>query len=248
MASGEASLSAYLLGPVAFSSIVALQQRLVYELSAVDHARRTLFVCDHPPRVTIGRQGSRGDVLVDAEELEQRQIDVQYVGRGGGAILHLSGQLALYPILSLAEAGWSVGAYLDRLEAGLLRALAELRIAATTRPGRRGVWGRTGLLAAIGVAVRNDVAYFGAYLNVEPRLGLMRRVATDAAGRLPMSSLLAERQGAIRMASVREAVVRAWAESFECPRLHLFSRHPLLERQTIPVDEAFQPRRVPRAG
>ena len=43
-------------------------------------------------------------------------------------------------------------------------------------------------------------------------------------------------------------VVRAWAEAFECPRLHLFSRHPLLERQTIPVDETLATRRVPRAG
>ena len=53
-------------------------------------------------------------------------------------------------------------------------------------PGRHrsfsGVWGRTGQLAAVGVAVRHWVTYYGAYLNVCPPMGLFRLVETDGDG------------------------------------------------------------------
>jgi len=238
------SAAAYLLGPVEFDSALALQQRLVYEASGDPSGPVTLLLCEHPPLVTIGRQGSRGDVQMSDEELEQLRLSTRWVNRGGGTIVHLSGQLAIYPVVAVDMQGWSVGEYLDRLHQGLQHALTELGVATQTKPDRAGLWGRTGLLAAVGVAVRTGVSYFGAYINVDARMPLVRRVLSDPIGRQPMSSLNVERRQPVRMPALREAVVRHLATALGAERYHLHSRHPLFARHTTVV----HPGTTARAG
>jgi lipoate-protein ligase B len=108
--------------------------------------------------------------------------------------------------------------------------LEDVGVQGKTVSGRHGIWGRTGQLAAVGVAVRGWVSYFGVYINVSPPLGLFRIVETDRMGHTRMSSLVAERGPAVRMASVRTAVIRHLAESLGCPRYHMYTGHPLLRR------------------
>lgn len=223
-----ASLEAYLLGQVDFDASLALQQRLVYEAAGADDGRVTLLVCEHKPTITLGRQGSRVHVRCEPEELTSRQIDVRWVNRGGGCVLHGPGQLAIYAIVPLEYYRLSVGAYLDALHAALAGGLDELKISARTLPGRAGLWGRQGQLAHVGVAVKNWVTYFGAYLNVAAPPALARRVQTDPVGNTPASSLVAERQQPVRIASVRERLVRHFAEQLGIERWHLYTHHPLL--------------------
>jgi lipoyl(octanoyl) transferase len=208
---------------------------LVYETSGDPQGPVTLLICEHPPLVTIGRQGSRGDIQMTDEELSQLRLSTRWINRGGGTIVHISGQLAIYPIVSLDMHGWSAGEYLERLHDGLQRAFTELGITSQTKPDRAGLWGRTGLLAAVGVAVRTGVSYFGAYINVDARMPLVRRVHSDPIGRQPMSSLNVERRQPVRMPALREAVARHLAATLASGRYHLHSRHPLLVRQTTVV-------------
>lgn len=224
--------------------MLALQQRLVFEASGDPSGPVTMLLCEHPPLVTIGRQGLRGDVQMSDEELEQLRLSTRWVNRGGGTIVHLSGQLAIYPVVAVDMQGWSVGEYLDRLHQGLQVALAELGVATQTKPDRAGLWGRTGLLAAVGIAVRTGVSYFGAYINVDARMPLVRRVLADPIGRQPMSSLNVERRQPVRMPAPCEAVVRHLATSLGAERYHLHSRHPLFARHTT----AVHPGTTARAG
>ena len=138
--------------------------------------------------------------------------------------------MAIYPIVPLEHYGWTVGEYLGRLESGLLNMLAELGIHCATRPGWPGVWGRTGQLAAIGVAVKNWTTYHGAFVNVSPAMRLVRRVITDPVENAPLSSLMIERQGSVKMTAVRSGLIRHLAEAFGAERYHLHTSHPLLAR------------------
>lgn len=228
----DRALAAYLLGTVDYASALTLQQRLVYESSGDPTGQVTLLLCEHSPLITIGRQGSRGDVDVSTEELEQRRIEIRWVNRGGGAMLHMPGQLAIYPIVPLTHLGWSPGTYLQRLHTALQGALDELRVPTQTQPDRAGLWGRTGLVAAIGAAIKSGVSYFGAYINVDVPIASVRRIRTDPVTRQPMTSLGVERRGSNRMPAVREAVVRHLATAFGPGRYHIYSRHPFLVRTT----------------
>jgi lipoyl(octanoyl) transferase len=237
------ALSAHLLGAVDFEACLALQQRLVYEATGRSDGHITLLICEHPQCITVGRQGSRGDIKFEPGEAGQRELAVRWVNRGGPALLHAPGQLAIYPIVPLEHYGWSVGDYLERLEAGLLAALVEGGFQAQREAGHRGVWGRSGQLVALGVAVKSWVSYFGAYLNVSPPISLVRRINSDLRKRGPMSSLVVERSQIVRMAGVRERVVRRLAEAFDSPRYHIHAGHPLLTRRT-----STTPQTTARAG
>ncbi len=220
-----------------------MQQRLVYEATGRSDGHITLLVCEHPACITVGRQGSRGDIRLEPGEASQRDLNVRWVNRGGPALLHAPGQLAIYPIVPLEHYGWSVGQFLERLESGLLAALVEGGYQAQRDSTHRGIWGRTGQLAALGVAVKSWVSYFGAYLNVSPPMSLVRRVDSDLRKRGPMSSLVVERSQIVRMAGVRERVVRHLAEAFDSPRYHIHAGHPLLARRT-----PITPQKTARAG
>jgi len=222
------AVEVFLLGQIDFESCWALQQRLVYETCGRSDGQISLLLAEHPPLVTIGRMGSRDHLHLPSTELVSRRVDVRWVNRGGGALVHGPGQLAVYPIVPLEWHKFSVGDYLGRLRGGLLAAMADFRINGQVSPAHYDILGRTGRLAAVGAAVKSWTTYFGAYVNVAPTAGLLRFVGSTARGQSGMSSMVAESQRPIRMASVRASVIRHLIDALGCSRHHIYSGHPLL--------------------
>jgi lipoyl(octanoyl) transferase len=229
-AATDAALQAYLLGTVDFEAALLLQRYLVYQVSG-DRRGGALVLCEHPPLITVGRHGSRAHILCEPDELRSRRWQVRWVNRGGGCLLHQPGQLAIYPILPLDRLGLGVQTYLDRLQEVLLAVLADFSVRGETRPGQAGVWVNSRLIADVGVAVRDWVSYYGAVLNVNPDLGLFRRVRCGGS-ELPMTSLERERRGPPRPALVRERLLEHFAARFHVERTSLFFNHPTLPRRS----------------
>ena len=223
-------LQAYLLGAVGFDAALALQRRLVYDVSG-DRGRAALVLCEHPPFISVGRQGSHAHLLVEPAELRARRWQVRWVNRGGGCLLHLPGQLAVYPVFPLDRLGLGLQDYLDRLHQVFLDFLADFEVPGEVLPGRPGVRAGGRLLAGVGVAVRDWVSYYGAYLNVNPALGPFRLVRCGGAGEGPMTSLERERRRPVRPALVRERLLGHFAARFAFARTSLFSDHPALGRR-----------------
>ena len=235
---GDRVLEFHLLGCRDWEEVWTLQRRLVYEAAGQCRPRITVLCCEHPELITIGRCGSRGHVRWTDEQLRRERLNLRWVGRGGGCVLHAPGQLCLYPIVPLPLVGWTVGEYLSRLQRGLTKALAECGVQPILRPGQYGLWGRSGLLAAVGVAVQNWVTCHGAFVNVNPAMARFAYVDATAEEREgngakgTQSSLFAERRLPVRMTSVRAALVPSFADSFSCCRYHVHSGHPLLPQRT----------------
>lgn len=222
------ALEVHLLGQIDYQSCWTLMQRLVYETGGRRDGAATLLLCEHPPLLTVGRQGSRAHIRLSERELLSRRLDVRWVNRGGGCLIHAPGQLAVYPIVPLDRRGWTVGQYLARLEAALVATFDELRVPCTTQPGYRGVWSRQGQLATIGVAVKDWITYHGAFVNVAPPLPLLRGVDSDPWRHAPVSSLAAGRRQANLMPTVRARLLRHVVDALGFDRHHLHSGHPLL--------------------
>lgn len=227
----DAGLQAYLLGTVDFEAALAFQRRLVYQVAG-ERSQAVLILCEHPSLITVGRQGSRRHIRCEPEELRARQWRVRWVNRGGGCLLHVPGQLAVYPILALDNLGLGLEDYLDRLHEVVLAVLDDFGVRGRTRPGHPGVWVGPRLIAATGVAVRDWVSYYGMTLNVNPALAPFRLVQCDGAADESMTSLERERRGPLRPSLVRERLLEHFAERFGFRRTFLFSDHPALNRKT----------------
>jgi lipoyl(octanoyl) transferase len=182
----------------------------------------------------VGRHGSRAHILYEPAELEQRRWPVRWVNRGGGVMLHLPGQLAVYPILPLDRLGLTLAGYLERLGLVFQDLLAEYHLPGRAEATGAGLFVRSRMLAGFGVAVREWITYYGAYLNVQPSLDLFRAIRTNSL-RLegstaePMTSLERERRGPVRPSRVRERLVEHLQNRFGFARVTVFSEHPYLD-------------------
>jgi lipoate-protein ligase B len=90
------------------------------------------------------------------------------------------------------------------------------------------------LLAGVGVAVRDWVAYFGVALNVHPDLAPFRLIRNGGWEDGPMTSLERERHGPLRPALVRERLLEHFSAAFGFGRTALFFAHPLVRRPAFP--------------
>jgi lipoyl(octanoyl) transferase len=242
----------HLLGVVPFDACWQLQQRLVYEISGRGDGHITVLLCEHPWLISIGRLGSRGHIQLSNEQLRHRQLEMRWVSRGGGCILHGPGQLAIYPIVHLDWHGWTVGEYLDRLSAGLAATVEQLGVPPTRQEGFGGLWGRSGQLVQWGISVRNWTTSQGAFLNVNPQMTCYPYISSagplSVGGRrkMTMGSLFAERRQAVTMSNVRATLIPRLAAAWGTDRYHLVTGHPLLKRIENSLDRAGRNEREAR--
>lgn len=243
----DLTLQIYLLGTVDFEAMLALQKRLVYEISG-QGGQAALVVCEHKPLITVGRQGSRGHILCEAEELRARQWQVCWVNRGGGCLLHLPGQVAIYPLLPLDRLGLNLGSYLRLLRQVLGDVLADFSLEVADREDGAALWVGPRPVAALGVAIRDWVSYFGAALNVNVPLAPFRLVRWGGLQAEPMTSLERERHGPVRPSLVRQRLLEHFGTRFGFVRQVFFSDHVSLHQPALPQKArllGYQPNSVP---
>lgn len=235
------SLEVHLLGVVDYDAALYLQERLVYEISGRNDRMGGLLLCEHPPIVTVGREGSRADLQISHEELSARGIELRWMNRGGRTIVHVPGQLAVYPILPLERLNCSPAEYRQKLEKAVINSCEELKVRAWQQPDHPGVFCQTGQIAQIGAAIKSSVSFHGLFLNVCPDMELVRWAqfptisSSSDKTQNPeqidrLSSLTAQRVRPTSMHKARESLVRQIAEQFEYPNHHIYTGHPLLTR------------------
>jgi len=223
------SLEVYLLGCVDFDSALFLQERLVHEISARNDLQGGLLLCEHPPLISVGREGSRSHLLVEPRELVSQQMEIRWVNRGGGCLVHAPGQLAVYPIVPLDRLRIGLAEFRHLLEESIIDVSRELRVPAWRRTDEPGIWCRCGQFASLGVAVKSWVAYHGLFINVCPAPQLLKLVQSNRSGER-MTSLATQRLRVTSMHKVRESLVRNLAARLGYEHFHLYTGHPLLRR------------------
>ncbi len=224
-----AALDVRLLGTVDLDSALFLQERLVYEIGDRTDRYSALLLCEHPPSITVGRSGSRAQIHADPSALASLRLDVRWISRGGGCLVHSPGQLAVYPVVPLDRLQLTVREYRERLIAAVLDVCAQLNVPAWPVEDAAGVAGRGGQFAVVGSAVKRGIAYQGLFLNVRPLLQLQRLVTIGNNG-LRTASLESVRGRLTPMAVVRESLVRNLAARLGFADYHVMTGHPLLKR------------------
>jgi lipoyl(octanoyl) transferase len=237
--------SAWLAGRIDWPGYARMAERLAGEAALPGGRHPTLVVFELEPCITIGRLGSRADVRLPDEELQARQLPLRFTGRGGGAVAHGPGQVGVAMFAALGDLGLGlsdVGACLERFELGLAAALRSLKAGPVRHAGISGIFGRTGLLAAVGLAVRRGVVAHGGFVNVCSGLDVHHRVisarrmqADGSATTVTMGSVEADIQRRVRMQDARTALVEQLAEAFGFEQTHIQSGFPVARVGAGPI-------------
>jgi lipoyl(octanoyl) transferase len=220
------SLPVYFLGPIPLSAFLSWQRRLAFEVALKDRPG-CLVVCEHPPAISIGREGSRVHLRFRRTDPQQSGWPIIWVPRGGGALLHMPGQIAIYPLFNWESLAISPVEFRDRLTTAIATVLREYT-AVESRTGRAGLFVRDRLITHIGVAIRQGCTRFGATINAHLDLQPTRAVWVDG-DPTPITSLHQETILRVRIATLRQRLAEAVADVFGFDRLTVHHHHPALE-------------------
>ncbi len=155
------------LGRIGYDEALELQREAARQVAA--GGEETLFLLEHAPVFTLGRNASHSDILFTPERCRELGIAIREADRGGKVTYHGPGQLVGYPVLNLDPDRRDVKRYVTDLEEVLIRTLADFGIAAARSPLRErvtSVWIGNDKIAAIGVHLSQWVTTHGFALNV----------------------------------------------------------------------------------
>ena len=135
-----------------------------------------LLFCEHPAVFTIGKSGGEANLLLNAEQLEKKNISYYKINRGGDITYHGPGQIVGYPIVDLENFSLGIKKYIELLEEAIILTLHEYGIRSERLPGATGAWidthdqARARKICAIGVRASKYITMHGFAFNVNTDL------------------------------------------------------------------------------
>ena len=129
-----------------------------------------LFV-EHPHVYTLGKSGNISNLLIDKNQLKNKNASFYKINRGGDITYHGPGQVVVYPILDLENFFTDIHKYLRLLEETVILTLNNYGIKGGRNSGKTGVWIDVNSpfpkkICAMGVRASRWVTMHGFALNV----------------------------------------------------------------------------------
>lgn len=183
--------------------------------------RHYLLFTEHPPVYTLGKSGNKENVLLEEEELKEKDIQFFHTNRGGDITFHGPGQIVGYPILDLEKFYTDIGKYLRNLEEVIILTLMDYGIKGERSKGETGVWiepgvpGRERKICAIGVRCSRWITMHGFAFNVNTDLSYFNHIIPCGIVNKQVTSLAKELGYKPDMQEVKEKVKQNFEKIFE---------------------------------
>ena len=156
------------LGKIEFERTWNWQKGLV-KLRKEGMARDTIFIVEHPPVITVGKDGHEENY----KDLPEKPF---FIERGGDVTYHGPGQLVVYFVFNLGRRGKDLHKFMADIQQGIIEALNEIGIKAKPGDEYTGIWVEKSKIASIGVAVKNWITYHGAAINLNTDLSEFKQI------------------------------------------------------------------------
>ena len=184
-----------------------------------------LLFCEHPFVYTLGKSGSMDNVLLNEQQLEEKDIQFYKTNRGGDITFHGPQQIVGYPILDLEKFYTDIGRYLRELEEVIMLTLAEYNITGQRSKGETGVWidpdvpGRERKICAMGVRCSRWITMHGFALNVNTDLSYFNNIIPCGIQNKQVTSIERELGRKVNLDEVKEKLKTNFEKVFNCQLL-----------------------------
>lgn len=221
------------LGLIDYQQAWDYQEKLFNEVLSIKTANRSLsedqqvvtsnylLFCEHPHVYTLGKSGKLDHLLLDEDELADKDARFYKINRGGDITYHGPGQLVGYPILDLDNFFTDIHRYMRYLEEAIIRVLADYGIVAGRISGLTGVWLdheqqlRPRKICAMGVKASRWVTMHGFALNVAPDLSYFGNIVPCGIDDKAVTSMEVELGRPVAISEVMDRLKQHLAEVFE---------------------------------
>lgn len=180
-----------------------------------------LFV-EHPHVYTLGKSGDASHLLINDNQLEEKQATYYKINRGGDITYHGPGQLVGYPILDLDHFFTDIHKYLRLLEETIILTLDEYGIKAGRSKGETGVWldedniFKARKICAMGVRCSRWVTMHGWGFNVNSNLEYFNNIIPCGIQDKAVTSLNKELGQDVDMIDIKQKLKKHFSALFEC--------------------------------
>ncbi len=183
----------------------------------------SFLFCEHKPVFTLGKSGSIDHLLLDENQLKEKEISFYKINRGGDITFHGPGQIVGYPIFDLDCFFTDVHKYVRFIEEAIIRTLADFGLKAGREEGFTGVWlPETQVLpkrkiCAIGVHLSRWVTMHGFALNVNTDLAYFGHIVPCGISddNKAVTTMAIELGKAVDQQAVKDTIIKHFAELFE---------------------------------
>ncbi len=179
-----------------------------------------LFV-EHPHVYTLGKSGDVSNLLLNENQLKEKNATFYKINRGGDITYHGPGQVVGYPILDLDNFFTDIHKYLRFLEEMVILTLGEYGIKGERSDGETGVWLDTGTpfarkICAMGVRASRWVTMHGFAFNVNADLGYFDNIIPCGINDKAVTSLQVELGlEKVNIEEVKEKLLKHFVTLFE---------------------------------
>ena len=201
------------LGRRPYREVWALQREL-HAAVAAGSAPETWIVVEHDPVITLGRNAKPENLLLSADALATRGVDVVAIERGGDVTYHGPGQVVVYPIRRLPRFR-EVAPLVAALERAVIATLATFGLHAAGRKEHRGVYVGENAICAIGLAVQKMTSLHGLALNADTALDYDRLITPCGTPEFGITSISRELGRPVMWAEARDALLPALEAEFD---------------------------------
>lgn len=180
-----------------------------------------LIFCQHPHVYTLGKSGSEDHILLNSQELEQKQAKYYKINRGGDITYHGPGQIVGYPILDLDNFFTDIHKYLRFLEEAVILTLKEYGIESGRIEGLTGVWidhetqRNPRKICALGVKSSRWVTMHGFALNVNTDLSYFQNIVPCGISDKAVTSMAKELDVELDIIGVEQVLLKHLVQIFE---------------------------------
>lgn len=180
-----------------------------------------LLFCEHPHVYTLGNTGDKEHLLINENQLREKNATYYKINRGGDITYHGPGQIVGYPILDLDNFFTDIHKYLRFLEEIVIRTLAEYKIVAGRSAGETGVWLdaenplKARKICAMGVRASRWVTMHGFALNVNIDLNYFGNIIPCGIDKA-VTSLDKELGRKVDEEEVKQKLKKHFADLFAC--------------------------------
>jgi len=180
-----------------------------------------LLFCQHPHVYTLGKSGKQDHLLLNEDDLIEKDARYYRINRGGDITYHGPGQLVGYPILDLDNFFTDIHLYMRMLEESVILTLKDYGIDGGRITGLTGVWidhleqKNPRKICAFGVKSSRWVTMHGLALNVNTDLTYFGNIVPCGIQDKAVTSMAAETGYDINMNEVSDKLKNYLARLFE---------------------------------
>ena len=128
-----------------------------------------IWILEHPTTFTGGIRSKENEIL-------DKSIKVIKTNRGGKITLHNPGQRIVYFVINLNERKKDIKLFINTIEKSIIEVLKKYNIKAYSDRKNIGIWVNNKKISAIGVRVKNWIAYHGCSININNDLSYYKKI------------------------------------------------------------------------